>query len=393
MKITEKMRTDLFYLDLNHDTVEWLRHDDKAYFGGQFISLKFSKDLLMEALNQYEALDDVMGYIAERAEVETSNYGTVDYMSDMYRITRDEPNFYGCTNENIQEISQLFAAKELLNLYTRVEFHGDAEFSDLRKVAIGYTTITDAEYPLQAYANLIDHRIEVYLDDRLAYFEQANSLQEMVTDMLSELSFEDLYSVPDWIIKKHEREMKVDGLAVRMTFFMKEHDVFTYLDILGLSKNDADMVAMVRNDLHNLDTYPGMIHEMQDMISNLSLTENEQKQCYEIMEELYSIYADDRFGSIEVRETECMIDMLDALGYKEYEVNFNEKGFQAVLDGEPLCGEEIYRYIEKTQSSERLRKVRNERFETFTDFKRLAEKHGVHINIQSKASPERSISR
>ena len=129
------------------------------------------------------------------------------------------------------------------------------------------------------------------------------------------------------------------------------------------------------------------------MISHLSLTENEQKQCYEIMEELYSIYADDRFGSIEVRETECMIDMLDALGYKEYEVNFNEKGFQAVLDGEPLCGEEIYRYIEKTQSSERLRKVRNERFETFTDFKRLAEKHGIHINIQPKASPERSISR
>ena len=131
MNVMEKLKSDLFYVDLDHDTVEWLRHDDKAYFGGQFISQKFSKDLLMEALNQYEALDDVMGYIAERAEVETTNYGTVDYMSDMYRITRDEPNFYGCTNENIQEISQLFAAKELLNLYTRVEFHGDADFSDL----------------------------------------------------------------------------------------------------------------------------------------------------------------------------------------------------------------------------------------------------------------------
>ena len=393
MNVMEKLKSDLFYVDLDHDTVEWLRHDDKAYFGGQFISQKFSKDLLMEALNQYEALDDVMGYIAERAEVETTNYGTVDYMSDMYRITRDEPNFYGCINRSIQEISHLFAAKELLNLYTRVEFHGDADFSDLRKVAIGYTTITDAEYPLQAYANLIDHRIEVYLDDRLAYFEQANSLQDMVTDMLSELSFEELYSVPDWIINKHGREMKIDGLAIRMAFFMKEHDVFTYLDILGPSKNDADMVAMVRNDLHDLDTYPGMIHEMQDMISHLSLTENEQNQCYGMMEELYSIYADERFGPIDARETECMIDMLDALGYKEYEANFSEKGFHAVLDGESLHGEEIYRYIEKTQLPEKFRKVRDERFETFADFKKLAEAHGVHINVQTKSPSERRISR
>lgn len=393
MNVMEMLKRDLFYLDLDHDTVEWLRHDDRGYLGGQFISQKFNKDLFMEALNQHESVSDVMGYIAEKAEAETSKYGTVDYATDMYRITRDEPDLYGDTEESIQEISQLFASKELLNAYTRREFRCDADFEDLCKVAIGYTTITDAEYPMQAYANLVDYRIEIYLDDRLACFTQYDSLQKMVSDVLPELSFDDLYCVPEWVVEKHALEMKIDGLSVRLAAFMKENDENAYYDILGSLKTDADMVHMVRRNLHDLDTYPGMIYDMQRMISNRYLTEAGEKQCYEMMSELYSIYADEKFGPIEARETECLIDMLDSLGYKEYEANFNEKGFHVILDGEELHGEEIYRYLQKTQSPEKFKNIRDERFETFIDFKKLAEMHGVNINVQSKSHSERRLSR
>ena len=393
MKITEKMRTDLFYLNLENETITWIRHDDKTYLGGQFISMRFGEDLLKEAIAQYESAEEIMEFIAEKAETEITKYGTVDYAMDMYRISRDDPDFCGCTDQTVQMLSQMFTAKELINAYTNREFDSDAEFSNLRKVAIGYTTITDEEYPMQAYVNLLEHRIEVHLDDRLAYFEQYDSLSDMISKALEDLSFDDLYSVPDWIVEKHEREMKIDSLAVRMTFFMKEHDLYSYLDILEPTQNDADMVSMVRRDLHNLDTYPGMIHEMQDMMSNVYLTESETKQCYEIMTELFTIYADERFGPLAMRETEIMIDVLEYFGYKDYEAAFNERGFHAILKGEKWHGEEIYKFIVETQSPERIRQLRDDCFELFTDFVKAAELHGIHIDVKSQASPDRRLSR
>lgn len=393
MKITEKMRTDLFYLDLENETITWILHDDKTYRGGQFISMHFGKDLLMEAIKQYESAEDILGFIAERAETETTKYGTVDYATDMYRISRDDPDFCGGTDQTIQTLSQLFTAKELINAYTNREFDDDAEFIDLRKVAIGYTSITDEEYPMQAYANLLDHRIEVHLDDRLVFFEQYDSLSDMISNALEDLSFDDLYSVPDWIVEKHEREMKIDGLAVRMAFFMKEYDLLSYLDILEPIQNDADMVSMIRNDLHNLDTYPGMIHEMQDIVLNLDLTEREKKQCYEIMTDLYTIYADERFGPLAMRETEIMIDVLEYFGYKDYDAAFNERGFHAILEGEKYHGEEIYKFIVETQPPERIRQLRVDCFELFTDFVKAAELHGIHIDVKSQASQDRRLSR
>ena len=114
MKITEKMRTDLFYLNLENETITWIRHDDKTYLGGQFISMRFGEDLLKEAIAQYESAEEIMGFIAEKAETEITKYGTVDYAMDMYRISRDDPDFCGCTDQTVQMLSQMFTAKELI---------------------------------------------------------------------------------------------------------------------------------------------------------------------------------------------------------------------------------------------------------------------------------------
>lgn len=52
------------------------------------------------------------------------------------------------------------ACEKLIDDYCREEFHSGADFSDLSAVAIGHTTVTDDEIPIQAYANLTDFRIE-----------------------------------------------------------------------------------------------------------------------------------------------------------------------------------------------------------------------------------------
>ena len=60
---------------------------------------------------------------------------------------------------------KLAKAKELINNFCLDEFHSEADFSDLSSVAIGYTTVTDEEIPIQIYVNLSTFVYERYLED------------------------------------------------------------------------------------------------------------------------------------------------------------------------------------------------------------------------------------
>lgn len=57
--------------------------------------------------------------------------------------------------------------KELIDDFCFAEYNSGADFTDLKKVAIAYTTLTEEEIPLQVYANVEDREITRYLDDEI----------------------------------------------------------------------------------------------------------------------------------------------------------------------------------------------------------------------------------
>ena len=129
-----------------------------------------------------EHLDDVM-----KSEYTTS----LEY--NEYSIETPEEMF-----ESRQEDIQLEKAKEYIRSYLVSEFAGDekAEFDDLEHISAGYTELGENnEYGFQMEIDLVSFRISYTLNEKLVKAEKYNSLEEMNELALSELNFDEFYSI------------------------------------------------------------------------------------------------------------------------------------------------------------------------------------------------------
>ncbi len=88
-------------------------------------------------------------------------------------------------------------AKEFINDFCEAEYDSPADFSDLERVGIAYTTVTDEEIPVQVNADLVHYRMERYLDGQFLERRQYESLDELIQNELAELDFDNLVSVSD----------------------------------------------------------------------------------------------------------------------------------------------------------------------------------------------------
>ncbi|MCD7817687.1 MAG: DEAD/DEAH box helicase family protein, partial [Lachnospiraceae bacterium] len=93
--------------------------------------------------------------------------------------------------------SPLDRAKELLDEYCMEEFSEPADLSDMSRIGIGFTTITDEEIPIEASVNLEDFKLERYLNGVLFDTRQYGSLEELVSKELEYLDFEKLMDATD----------------------------------------------------------------------------------------------------------------------------------------------------------------------------------------------------
>lgn len=94
---------------------------------------------------------------------------------------------------------KLRKAKRLIDDYVYDEFGSDADFSNLEKIPITYTTITDYEIEIQVYINLKNPSIIQELSyegktyTRITNFD---SIDELIEKELEYISFDDLIDVP-----------------------------------------------------------------------------------------------------------------------------------------------------------------------------------------------------
>ena len=111
--------------------------------------------------------------------------------------------------ESRQEDIQLEKAKEYIRSYLASEFAGDeeAEFDDLEHISAGYTELGENnEYGFQMEIDLISFRISYTLNEELVKAEKYNSLEEMNELALSNLNFDEFYSIgTDAVIELENR--------------------------------------------------------------------------------------------------------------------------------------------------------------------------------------------
>ena len=135
--------------------------------------------------------DETHGYYVD-ADGVTEEF-TSEWQAEAYRL-----ELQGQAEQALME-----RAKGLISDFCRSEYGSEADFSDPAKIGVAYTTVTDDEIPIQVNIDLVNFRLERYLDDEHLETRQYGSLQELITNELENLDFSDLIHVSDEDVEQH----------------------------------------------------------------------------------------------------------------------------------------------------------------------------------------------
>ena len=138
---------------------------------------------------------------AQRQEIRALLQSFLDHADPEEEIAADVALCIERIDELPQPLTQdqalLEQAKELIDQFCQEEYDSYADFSDLEKVGIAYTTVTDEEIPIQVNVDLVNYRVERYLDGQFLERRQYDSLEALIQNELTDLNFDDLTAVSE----------------------------------------------------------------------------------------------------------------------------------------------------------------------------------------------------
>ena len=145
--------------------------------------------------------DETHGYYVD-ADGVTEEF-TSEWQAEAYRL-----ELQGQAEQALTE-----RAKGLISDFCRSEYDSEADFSDPTKIGVAYTTVTDDEIPVQVNIDLVNFRLERYLDGEHLETRRYASLQELISNELENLDFSDLIHVSDEDVEQHRRHAPEEAVA------------------------------------------------------------------------------------------------------------------------------------------------------------------------------------
>lgn len=218
-----------------------------------------------DSVNKLYGLYNNFNYFVERDTSVLEKEGRIHNLEQSIAIDNELKNmlhnnqidfdvYTHATIDNIVRDSTIIYAKQLINSYCQDEFDSEADFSDLKKVGVAYTTTEDSKHTVEAVVNLVDYRLETYVDDKLFKEETYADLKDMIDNCLHSLSFDDLVYLSD------------EELAP----FYEEHDELDDIDpaVIRQQLEDAGIVNGELVDEDKLNSDPFIQQVMADAESD-----------------------------------------------------------------------------------------------------------------------------
>ena len=183
-----------------------------------------------DSVNKLYGLYNNFNYFVERNTSAFEKEGRIHNLEQSIAIDNELKNmlhdnkidfdvYTHATIDNIVRDSTIIYAKQLINSYCQDEFDSEADFSDLKKVGVAYTTTEDSKHTVEAVVNLVDYRLETYVDDKLFKEETYADLKDMIDNCLHSLSFDDLVYLSDEELapfyEEHDELDDVDPAVIR----------------------------------------------------------------------------------------------------------------------------------------------------------------------------------
>ena len=140
---------------------------------------------MMKPLMEATPLDDRFFEARKRGMEAMEGYlaGTFSVFGKDHTL---RPPIKQAANEDLER------AKALISTFCSEEYDSEPDFSDLRKVDIAYTTITDEEVPIQVSVDLVDFRLDRSIDGIIVDSRKYDTLKELTEQELVDPDFDEL---------------------------------------------------------------------------------------------------------------------------------------------------------------------------------------------------------
>ena len=143
-------------------------------------------------------------------------YKTFDKMESSHM-----EEIWSCVEHQADKIlaSQLDRAKTLIDEFCAYEYASQADFSDLTRIDVAYTTVGEDDLPLQVYVDLEGYKLERELDGKPLDTRQYSSLQELIENELECLDFQELVAVSDDKIRTTQAAAKKEAAFAELPVY------------------------------------------------------------------------------------------------------------------------------------------------------------------------------
>lgn len=241
-----------------------------------------------DSVNKLYGLYNNFNYFVERDTSVFEKEGRIHNLEQSIAIDNELKNmlhnnqidfdvYTHATIDNIVRDSTIIYAKQLINSYCQDEFDSEADFSDLKKVGVAYTTTEDSKHTVEAVVNLVDYRLETYVDDKLFKEKTYSSLKDMIDNCLYSLSFDDLvYLSDDELAQLEPKEHRTVPLAENDYYnSVVKQDLKRALYHIDNAKSDAERNFYQNNFDIKVRNYAGALKVSSEEIVNQFNSESE----------------------------------------------------------------------------------------------------------------------
>ena len=234
-------------------------------------------------------------------------------------------------------------AMRLIDEFCQSEYDSPADFTNMRAIGIGHTTITDAELPIQINVNLVDFSLDRFIEGVIVDRRKYGSLDDLVKNELERLDFDSLADFSDEELAKvsvHSRENEIVA-----TYHSDDERIDIYHYVNGYFYNHygsnpeltiADSIAGPFDSLEEAQTML-LRHRPQAKEGDVPETEQSFIDCYYVIKDLavqgpleieeydtlflamqaYSALPSDKMKALGIRNTMPLPGSLDLLQCKD----------------------------------------------------------------------------
>lgn len=172
---------------------DWLKSQPSAEVLNHAYEYTVREDILLSL--EYNDLTD-----AQASALLASPSPLADIYQEFDRMESSHmEEIWSCieSRADAKQVSQLDQAKQLINEFCMSEYDAPADFDDLSRIDVAYTTVGNDGYPLQVYVDLKEYKIERELEERPLDVRQYSSLEELIENELKGMDFQELVAVTE----------------------------------------------------------------------------------------------------------------------------------------------------------------------------------------------------